>query len=153
MYSPCLSLPSFVYITRRPSLSPTKYGRLIYREEKHDRSPPSASLCLFPTLPLPPLPLTPNLTEHIVHQLQTVLHNYFLQCINIKPSPGSALQLAFLTLTPNDFAYSGFFFLWSPRCCLLWSCLFPKRQPLCLSHAPSAPGGVTWRASDYKKQR
>lgn len=65
-----------------------------------------------------PHSLTPNLAEHIVHQLQTVLHNYFLQCINIKPSPGSALQLAFLMLTPNDFAYSGDFSgPWGAICC------------------------------------
>jgi len=46
-----------------------------------------------------PHSLTPNLAEHIVHQLQTVLHNDFLQCINTKPSPGSALQLG-LTAWP-----------------------------------------------------
>lgn len=45
-----LPLPGFVYITARPSLSPTKYGCLIYREETHDRLPPSAFLSLFPIL-------------------------------------------------------------------------------------------------------
>lgn len=44
-------------------------------------------------------------------------------------------------------------FYWSLRFCLLKRCLFPQRRLLCLSHAPSAPGGVTWRAFDYKKQR
>lgn len=151
MYSPWLPpSPRLCLHYSGPSLSPTKYGRLIYREEKHDRSPPSACLSCFPTLCFPPS-LARNLTENIVHQLQTVLHNYFLQCINIKPSPGSALQLAFLT--HSDWLCRLRLFLGSPRCYLLWSCLFPQRQPLCLSHAPSVPGRVTWRASDYKKQR
>lgn len=47
------SLPParFVYITAKPSLSPTKYGHLIYREVKHDRSPPSCSIsCIPPSL-------------------------------------------------------------------------------------------------------
>lgn len=54
-----------------------------------------------------PSSLILNLTEHIVHQLQTVLHNYFLQCINIKPSPGSALQpfLRSLQLTLHTQAF------------------------------------------------
>lgn len=142
MYSPWLPpSPRLCLHYSRPSLSPTKYGRLIYREEKHDRSPPSACLSLFPTLCFPPS-LAPNLTENIVHQLQTVLHNYFLQCINIKPSPGSALQLAFLTLTPTHFADSGFSS--SPRgaiCCEV--AYFLRDSPLCLSHAPSVPGRVT----------
>lgn len=108
-------------------------------------------LLLSPSLQLSPS-LTPYHMKHTIHQLQTVLHNDFLQWRNMKPALGSALGLTFLTLPPTDFAYSVCFH-WSLRCYLLWSCLFPQRRPLCISHAPSVPRRVTWRASDYKKQR
>lgn len=42
---PSLSQALFTLLLGLP-FSQTKYGRLIYREEKHDRSPPSASLSL-----------------------------------------------------------------------------------------------------------
>lgn len=45
---PSLLPAHFVYITAKPSLSPTKYGHLIYREVKRDRSPPSCSISCIP---------------------------------------------------------------------------------------------------------
>lgn len=102
---------------------------------------------------------TPNLTEHIVHQLQTALRNYFLpeflHCINIKLSPGLAPLTRSCSdwlciLRPPLYPHP----LCAPRgaiCCEV--AYFLQRHPLCLSHALSVPGEVTWRASDYKKQR
>lgn len=45
---PSLLPAHFVYITAKPSLSPTKYGHLIYREVKRDGSPPSCSISCIP---------------------------------------------------------------------------------------------------------
>lgn len=49
--------------------------------------------------------LLPCVTKAITHQTRIALLNYFPQCKNTRVTPGSALRLSFLTLTPTDFAY------------------------------------------------
>lgn len=95
--------------------------------------------------------LLPCVTKMVLHQIHLALFHYSLK--KKKKKPTQKAPLATFSHSHSNWLCRLRLFDWSPRFCLLKSCLFPQRRLLCLSHAPSLPGGVTWRAFDYKKQR
>lgn len=143
--TPSLSQALFTLLLGLPSLQLNMDVWFTGRRSVTDHLPllPSPSFQLHASRPT----LAPNLMENIVHQLQALLHNYFLQCINIKPSLGLAL-----TFTPTVFAYSGFCSgPWGAVCCevayFLRDSLFAFHM-LWVYQEESHEG-----PSDYKKQR